>query len=93
MISSTEKGTDLLLDESTLQSLKGSIRGKLITASDQSYDDERLVYNGMINKFPALIVKCVNVADVISAVNFARTHKLSLAVRAGGHNAGGARRL
>ena len=89
MISTTEKGTDKLLDESTLQSFRSSIRGKVITASDQSYNEERSVYNGMINRFPALIVKCTNVADVISAVNFARTYKLNLAIRGGGHNAGG----
>lgn len=89
MISSTEKGTDLLLDESTIQSFKSSIRGNVIMASDPAYNEERLVYNGMISRFPALIVKCSNVADVISAVNFARTNKLTLAVRGGGHNAGG----
>ena len=89
MISTKEKRTDKLLNESTLQSFRSSLRGQVITASDQSYNEERSVYNGMINRFPALIVKCANVADVISAVNFARTNKLSLAIRGGGHNAGG----
>ncbi len=56
---------------------------------DSDYDEERKVYNGMINKHPGMLVKCVDVADVIYAVNFARENKLLLAVRGGGHNGGG----
>lgn len=89
MISTIEKKSDRLLDESVLQSFRSSIRGKVITASEPSYNEERSVYNGMIDRYPALIVKCRNVSDVISAVNFARVNKLVLAVRGGGHNAGG----
>jgi len=89
MISTIEKGTSRLLDEATMQGFKSSIRGSIITSSDPSYNEERAVYNGMINRYPALIVKCRDVADVISAVNFAREQKLDLAIRGGGHNAGG----
>jgi FAD/FMN-containing dehydrogenase len=89
MISTIEKGTSRLLDESAMQGFKSSIRGKVISANDPSYNEERAVYNGMISRYPALIVKCRNVADVISAVNFAREQNLDLAIRGGGHNAGG----
>lgn len=89
MIPTIERGTDRLLDESTLQSFRSSIRGKVITGNDPSYNEERSVYNGMINRYPTLIVKCSNVADVIASVNFAKTNKLALAIRSGGHNAGG----
>ena len=89
MISTIEKGTSRILDESTVQGLRSSIRGKVITANDPSYDEERAVYNGMINRYPAVIVKCRDVSDVISAVDFAKVQKLDLAIRGGGHNAGG----
>jgi FAD/FMN-containing dehydrogenase len=68
---------------------RASIRGQIILKRDESYDAERSVYNGMIDKYPAAIVKCCNVADVISCVNFCRDQKVLLAVRGGGHNAGG----
>lgn len=89
MISTLEKGTGHLIDESALQNFKASIRGMVITKDDPSYDDERSVYNGMIDRHPAVIVKCRNVADVISSVNFGKAQKLLVAIRAGGHNAGG----
>jgi FAD/FMN-containing dehydrogenase len=69
--------------------LKQSLRGKLIQPEDADYDACRKVYNGMIDKRPALIVKCANAADVITAVNFARENNLLTAIRSGGHNGGG----
>jgi hypothetical protein len=65
------------------------LRGRLIRPSDADYDAARALYNGMIDKRPALIARCANVADVISAVNFARTEGLLLAIRGGGHNGPG----
>jgi FAD/FMN-containing dehydrogenase len=56
---------------------------------DPEYDMARKVYNGMIDRYPALIARCVDVADVIVAVGFAREHDLDLAVRGGGHNGPG----
>ena len=61
----------------------------MIEPDDQGYDDARKVYNGMIDKKPRLIARCADVADVIRSVNFAREHDLLLAIRGGGHNAGG----
>src|SRR5712692_3445515 len=69
--------------------LKASLRGELIQLGDEGYDAARTVYNGMIDKRPALIARCADVADVIAAVNFARENKLLVSIRGGGHNAGG----
>lgn len=72
-----------------VEQFKATIRGTVTLSSDTHYDDERKVYNGMINKFPGMLVKCVDVADVINSVNFGRENELSVAVRGGGHNGGG----
>ncbi len=69
--------------------LKANLRGELIQPNDEGYDAARKVYNGMIDKHPALIARCADVADVIAAVNFAREHNLLVSIRGGGHNAGG----
>ncbi len=62
------------------------IRGAVIAPADPDYDRARRVWNGMIDKRPALIVRCAGVADVIATVNFARDGKLPLAIRGGGHS-------
>src|SRR5260221_4026630 len=69
--------------------LKANLRGELIQPNDEGYDAARKVYNGMIDKHPALIARCADVADVIAAVNFGREHNLLVSMRGGGHNAGG----
>lgn len=79
----------LALDAAAIDALRAEVRGGLIQPNDATYDEVRKVYNGMIDKRPALIVQCADVADVISAVNFARHHDLTLAVRGGGHNGPG----
>jgi len=68
---------------------KDSLRGKLVLPKDADYNDLRKVYNGMINKYPAMIAQCADVKDVIACVNFARENNILLAIRGGGHNAGG----
>ena len=75
--------------ELKIEDLKNGLRGTVILPQDQEYDETRKVYNGMIDKHPLMIVKCVDVADVIHAVNFGREHGLLVAVRGGGHNGGG----
>ncbi|TJY36523.1 FAD-binding oxidoreductase [Pontimicrobium aquaticum] len=65
------------------------LRGKLIMPSSTNYNETRKVYNGMIDKHPGLFVMCVDVADVIAAVNFGRENNLLVAIRGGGHNGGG----
>ena len=71
------------------QDLAAHLRGVLIRPGDSGYDQNRKVYNGMIDKRPAAIARCRDVADVIRCVRFARDHALDIAVRGGGHNAGG----
>jgi len=66
-----------------------NLRGRLIQPSDADYDAARALYNGMIDKRPRLIARCADVADVITAVNFARDQGLLLAIRGGGHNGPG----
>jgi FAD/FMN-containing dehydrogenase len=61
----------------------------MLRSSDEGYDEARTVFNALIDKYPGLIVRCAGVADVISAVNFARTNELLVAVRGGGHNVAG----
>ena len=78
-----------MLNEQAIQSLKTSLRGQLIQPGDADYDAARALYNGMIDKRPRLIARCVDVADVIAAVNFGREQGLLLAIRGGGHNGPG----
>ena len=72
-----------------LEQLRSSVRGAIIQPGDDAYESARMVYNRMIDKRPALIVRCVDVADVIAAVDYGRTNKMLTAVRGGGHNGGG----
>jgi len=78
-----------LVDENQVQDFQSSLRGRLIRPTDGDYDEVRSLYNAMIDKYPAFIVRCANVADVIQSVNFARANKLLLAIRGGGHNGPG----
>jgi UDP-N-acetylenolpyruvoylglucosamine reductase len=73
----------------SIEELRTKLRGRIIGQEDKDYEEARKVYNAMINKKPRWIVRCADVADVIGCVNFAREHDLLLAVRGGGHNAGG----
>jgi hypothetical protein len=69
--------------------LSASLRGNVITPASSEYDVARKVYNGMIDRHPDAIVRCANVADVRTVVNFARKEGLRVAVRGGGHNGAG----
>ena len=72
-----------------IEKLRASLRGEIIQPGDKAYDEARKVYNGMIDKRPRLIARCVDAADAVSTVNFARENNILLAVRGGGHNGGG----
>ncbi len=77
------------LEVDVIEKFTSQIRGEIIQPGNSNYDEARKVYNAMINKHPGMIVKCVDVADVIYAVNFGRENNLLVAVRGGGHNGGG----
>jgi hypothetical protein len=78
-----------LLDEAAVQDFRASVRGELLRPSDAGFDTARKVWNGMVDKTPALILRCAGVSDVMTAVDFARSNDLLVAVRGGGHNVGG----
>ncbi len=77
------------LDAGILKDFSAKIRGEVIFPENPHYNKQRKIYNAMIDKHPGLIVQCLDVADVIYAVNFARENELLLAVKGGGHNGGG----
>jgi FAD/FMN-containing dehydrogenase len=81
--------TTLQLSDAVVSDFKSNLRGELLQPGDAGYDAARKIYNAMIDKRPALIARCVDVADVIQCVRFAREQKLPLAVRGGGHNGPG----
>ena len=68
---------------------RASLRGEVFEPADAGYHEARKLYNAMIDKKPALIVRCADVADVITSVNYARQHGILLAIRGGGHNGPG----
>ena len=80
-------GVSELKDE--IQELQAAIRGSLLLPGEAQYDDACKVWNAMIAKHPAMILRCAGAADVRAGVNFAREHGLPLAVRGGGHNIAG----
>src|SRR6202047_236850 len=82
----TTEGADAILEEAAVQGFADSLRGPLLRPGEAGYDAARQVWNGMIDRRPALIARCAGVADVMAAVRFARAHRLLLAVRGGGHN-------
>jgi FAD binding domain/Berberine and berberine like len=77
------------LTDALVEALRLQLRGPLIGPEDPDYESARQVYNGMIDKRPRLIARCMDVADVIAAVNFGRDNGLLLAIRGGGHNGPG----
>ena len=72
-----------------IEGFRAAFRGDLIAETDAGYDEARRVWNGLIDKRPALIARCTGQADVVAAVNFARDNKILTSVRGGGHNVSG----
>lgn len=77
------------MQSAKLDELKGKVRGEVLLPGDAEYQSARQIWNAMISKRPAIIVRCTTTADVVAAVNFARENGLLLAVRGGGHNIAG----
>src|SRR5437879_2082910 len=82
----TTEGADAILGEAAVQGFADSLRGSLLRPGDGGYDEARKVWNGMIDRRPALIARCAGAADVIAAVRFARIHELLVSIKGGGHN-------
>lgn len=77
------------VSEAAVHELRTQLGGAVILPGDADYDAARAVWNGAIDRRPALIARCHGVADVLAALRFARTHGLLVAVRGGGHNVAG----
>ena len=77
------------MQERSIETFARQLEGALVTPGSEGYDDARAVWNGMIDRRPALVVRCAEIADVQAAVAFTREQDLPLAVRGGGHNVAG----
>ena len=78
-----------LITTAQVEGFRAQLRGEVLDPSGPSYDATRVVWNGMIDRRPALIARCRNAADVAASISFARDHGLAIAVRSGGHNVAG----
>lgn len=85
----TGDGGTKVIEKAVLKELQDSLRGELLLPTSDGYDDARKGWNGMIDKRPALIVRCHGPADVMNSVNLAREYELLTALRGGGHSAAG----
>jgi hypothetical protein len=85
----TITGADVELGQDKLDGLKTRLMGKVLMPDDAGYEDSRTVWNGMIDRRPALVVRCLGADDVIACVRFAREHNLLLCIKGGGHNIAG----
>jgi FAD/FMN-containing dehydrogenase len=85
----TSDGKQFMLKGADIQDLAGNLRGDLLLAGGAGYDDARKIWNAAFDKHPALIARCSGPADVMTAVKFAASHSLLLAVRGGGHSLSG----
>jgi FAD/FMN-containing dehydrogenase len=78
-----------VLGEATIQELREAVGGDVVTPADPDYAEARRVWNGSHDRHPAVVVRCTDAADVVSAVGFARSNNLEIAVRGGGHSVAG----
>jgi FAD/FMN-containing dehydrogenase len=85
----TADGTNTTLDDQKIAGFRSTLRGDLITSDHAAYESARRVWNGNIDRRPALIARCAGIADVQRAVTFAQTHSLRVSIRDGGHSAPG----
>src|ERR1017187_3892702 len=90
----TPRGSDMNATSARIatapyEELAAGLRGDVVVPGDPGYDQARAVYNAMIDKHPAAVARCRDAADAVACVNFGREHGVEIAVRGGGHNAGG----
>src|SRR5262249_20404606 len=77
------------LDEKQLVGIRAAIRGHVCLKGSPGYDEARTIWNAMIDRYPDVVIRCAETADIIQAVRFANEHDLAIAVRGGGHNIAG----
>src|SRR6187402_3434105 len=85
----TLKDATAAIPDDVLAAFRASFSGRVLAAGDDGYDEARRVWNSLIDRRPGLIAQARGLADVVTAVNFARTHGLLVSVRGGGHNVSG----
>src|SRR5688500_17313734 len=91
MRAKTVDGTEFELSDSAVSQWRARLRGPVVTSGDVEYENSRTVWNGMIDRHPALIARCIGSSDVIECVRFAREQNLLLCIKGGGHNIAGLR--
>src|SRR5512133_2482720 len=84
-----EPATEATLDPEATQAFAEGVRGPVLRPGDPGYDEARAIWNGLIDRRPALIVQCSGAADVVDAVNFAREQNLLVSNKDDGHNVAG----
>lgn len=93
MMNSTHKkntdGAQKNIGTDKIEDFKIGFRGSVLAPATHGYDQAREIWNGMFDRKPALITRCVGTSDVIRAVNFARDNDLEISVKGGGHNSAG----
>ena len=85
----TFDGNELELNQDIIESLKKRLQGQVLSPGENGYEGSRTVWNGMIDRKPAIIVRCLGTADVIACMQFVREHKLLVCIKGGGHNIAG----
>ena len=79
----------ITISESALKKFVSGLRGEVVLKDHPQYDEVRKIWNGMIDKKPAIIVRCMGVSDIIDCINLASENNLLISVRGGGHNIAG----
>jgi FAD/FMN-containing dehydrogenase len=86
---SAPMSTETRLEPQALEEFAMQMRGPILTPADPDYDEARQIWNGLIDRRPAVIARCTGAADVVDAVNFARENELAASIKSGGHNVAG----
>ena len=89
MKAKTMEGREIDLQQATIDNLRMRLKGPVFVPGEVGYDESRTVWNAMIDRNPAVVVRCLGVADVITCVQFAREHNLLICIKGGGHNIAG----
>ena len=85
----TTIGEQAAVEDSVVEAFRAILRGEVLRPGADGYEEARIIHNGLIDRRPALIVRCTGAADVIDSVNFARDNNFLLSVRGGGHGVAG----
>jgi FAD/FMN-containing dehydrogenase len=85
----SREGAPLALDQKLVDALRAALRGPLLLDGDAGYEEARSVWNAMIDRRPALVARCIGVADILAGVRFARESGIALSMKGGGHNISG----